>query len=181
MGLSYPGDFMTFALRGNEDNTTYDFSGLGMHMSEHFEFALGVSRKFGDMLTVGIRPKLLTGVALISSSNNDISLYTSHEIWQLDSHIDLQLCTPGMTIPTNDEGLFDPSGKFIFDSTLTGFADYKKLALSNRGFGIDLGAHFKPISKLVVSASIIDLGFINWKNYTYTASLDGAYSFEGIE
>jgi hypothetical protein len=181
MGFSYPRALMELAWRGNEENTTYDFSELGFHFSEHLEFALGISRQFGDLLTVGIRPKLLTGIAHISSENNDISLFTSHEIWQLNSHLEMQLCVPGLIIPTDAEGDYDPEGELVFDSTLSGFADYRKLAMSNRGFGIDIGAHFKPITKLTLSASIIDLGFINWKNYTRTASLDGSFNFDGIE
>jgi hypothetical protein len=178
--ISYPRDFMSFALRGNQDSTLYDFSGMGIHMSEYLEFAFGVSRKFSDQLTVGIRPKLLTGVAYISSENSEATLFTSHEQWQFDSHFELQLAMPGFIIPTNAEGVFDPAGEFVFDSTLSGFSDYRRLALSNKGFGIDLGIHFKPIEKLTLSASLIDLGFIKWKNYTHTAKLEGSYNFEGI-
>jgi hypothetical protein len=178
---SYPGDFISFSLWGNEDNTTYDFSGLGFHLSEYVEIALGISRKFGDMLTIGIRPKLLYGIGMISSDDNDISLYTSHEVWQFNSRIDLRMVTPGMTIPTDQQGVFDPSGEFIFDSTLSGYADYKDLLMSNKGYGIDIGAHFKPLPKLDLSASVIDIGFINWNKYTYTASLESSYNFEGIE
>lgn len=180
VGFTYPRTMMEFLWRGNEENATYDLSELGFHFSEHLEFALGISRKFGDLLTVGIRPKLLTGIAHISSENNNISLFTSHEIWQLDSHLDMQLCVPGLNIPTNAEGVYDPEGELVFDSTLT-FSDYRKIAMSNKGFGIDLGAHFKPIDRLTVSASIIDIGFINWKNYTQTASLEGSFDFDGIE
>jgi hypothetical protein len=178
--FSYPVDFMKFAIEGGPDSTIFDFSGLGLHFSEHLEFALGISKQFSEQLTIGIRPKLLSGVALISAQGSDVSLFTTTEQWQFDSQFDLQLCIPGATIPTNDEGVFDPGGEFIFDSTLKGFADYRKLVLSNKGFGIDMGIHFKPVERLQLSASIIDLGFINWKKYTHTSTLEGSYNFEGI-
>jgi hypothetical protein len=181
LGFSYPRAFMELALLGPAENTTYDFSGLGFHLTEHLEYALGISRKFGDILTVGVRPKLLTGVAHISSTGNDISLFTSHEIWQLNSDINLQMSVPGLIIPTDAEGNYDPEGELVFDSTLSGFDDYKKILMSNKGFGIDLGLQFKPVEKLTVSASVIDIGFINWKNNSRTASLEGSLDFEGIE
>jgi hypothetical protein len=51
----------------------------------------------------------------------------------------------------------------------------------NSGFGLDLGASYKVNDKLSLSASLLDLGIINWKddvqNYT---SNDIDYSFRGI-
>jgi hypothetical protein len=151
LGFSYPRALMELSLRGNEDDETYDLSGLGLHLTEHFEYALGISRQFGDLFTVGIRPKLLTGVAYISSENNNISLYTTHELWQFDSHIDLQLCVPGVIIPTDADGVFDPAGEFQTDSTISDFNDYRKLSMMNRGFGIDAGVEFKLFDKLTLS------------------------------
>jgi len=52
---------------------------------------------------------------------------------------------------------------FDFDSENLGIAGY--------GFGIDLGASYKILDNLTVSASILDLGFISWsKSSTKIAS-----------
>lgn len=177
--LSYGNNF-TDIVDGIEDYSTYAFNSLGINVSEYFEFALGVSRKFGDEWTVGIRPKLLTGVASISSTNNDIALSTSHEVWQFDSQLELQIATPGFIIPTDEAGKFDPEGDFDFDPAISSTSDYRKLATQNKGLGVDLGVHFTPMEELTVSASIIDLGYINWKKYVHTATLDGSYPFEGV-
>jgi hypothetical protein len=180
-GFNYPGDFLTLLIRGNRDGATYNFDALGFHSIGYIEYALGISRTFSDLLQVGIRPKLLTGFMNISSTDNDVSLYTDHEIWQLDSRLNLQICAPGFIIPVDEDGVFDPSGEIKFDSTLSTFSDFRKLALKNKGFGVDLGAHYKPIEGLTLSASLIDLGFIRWKKYIHTATLEGSLTWEGIE
>lgn len=52
---------------------------------------------------------------------------------------------------------------FDFDAGKIGFAGY--------GFGIDLGASYKIMDNLTVSASVLDLGFISWsKSSTKIAS-----------
>ena len=53
--------------------------------------------------------------------------------------------------------------------------------IKNPGFAIDIGFNYVPIEKLNVSASIVDLGFIRWKNYVYNFHQDLKYDFEGLE
>lgn len=87
---------------------------------------------------------------------------------------------PGLIIPQNVDGALDVSGEFRFDSTLT-FKDYRKQISKNRGFGIDIGAHFKPVPILTVSASLIDLGYINWTNNVNTSTLESNLTFDGVD
>ena len=45
--------------------------------------------------------------------------------------------------------------------------DIDSPGISGFGFGIDLGASYKILNNLTVSAAILDLGFINWsKSHT---------------
>ena len=49
--------------------------------------------------------------------------------------------------------------------------DSGKLGIAGYGFGIDLGASYKIMDNLTVSASVLDLGFISWtKGATKIAS-----------
>ena len=178
---SFSSEIVDFTILGNADSTEYNFSDIGFNFTEHMEIGLNVSRKFGDMITVGIRPKILLGFATLSSQNNDITLYTANDVWQFDSHLELQLATPGLIIPTDETGTFDPSGEFVFDSTVTSVRDYRSTATGNKGFGIDIGVNVTPMKELTLSASIIDLGVIKWKNYLHTATLEGSFDFEGYE
>ncbi len=180
-GLYIPADFVPIILTRIDNGRTYDFSSLGIEFTSYIEYAVGVSRKFSDILTVGIRPKLITGVYNISSKDNNESLYTYVYNYEFNSQIDLQICTPGFFVPENENGVLDPTGEFVFDSTLSGFSDYRKLVMTNKGLGIDIGVHYKPIEDLTLSASLIDLGYIKWKEYIHTATLNGSLTYEGIE
>lgn len=176
----YPGDLISFLLQGNTDGQTFDFSALGMNATQRAEFSLGISRQFFDQLTIGIKPKLIKGMANVTSLNNDISLYTSVEEWVLSTNMEVQMSLPGVVYPIDDQGNFGLENGFGFDSTLSGFDDFRKLVKGNNGLGIDIGVVYTPISDVELSASLIDLGYINWDNSTYVARLNGSYTFDGI-
>ena len=180
--FSYPGDFMYFLISGNSNGQVFDFSPFEINTTEYVEYAVGVSRKFfGDQLSVGIKPKLLTGIGTINSRNNNISLSTSYEEWVLNSQMEINMSLPGVTYPVNEDGGLDMEGDFEVDSSLTDPSKWQTLLLGNLGFGIDIGAHYRPIDEVEVSLSVLDLGYIKWKNYTHTALLDGSFTFDGVE
>ncbi len=181
-GLYYPSDFFPVFIPRIPDGSTFDFSSLGFQVTSYVEYAFGVSRKFmDDMLQVGIRPKLITGIGTISSTDNNITLDASTDIYELNSQMELQICAPGFILPLDEEGDFDLSEGFIFDSTLSSVSDYRKLFMTNKGLGVDIGVHVKPIEGLTLSASLIDLGYIKWKEYVHTLTLEGSVEFNGID
>jgi hypothetical protein len=52
---------------------------------------------------------------------------------------------------------------------------------NNIGFGLDLGATFSVTDKITLSASVIDLGFIKWKDYVTNITTEGQYLFDGLD
>lgn len=179
--FSFPGDLMQFLIRGNSNGETFDLSAFGINSTEYIEYAVGVSRQFGDQLTVGIKPKLLTGVGTLNSRNNNISLYTSYEEWILNSQMEISMSLPGVSYPLNENGGLDLEGEFLVDSSISNPSKWQTLLMGNLGFGIDLGAHYRPIDELELSLSVLNLGYIKWKNYVHNATLDGSFTFDGVE
>ena len=180
--FSFPGDLMYFLISGNSNGQVFDFSSFEMNTTEYIEYAVGVSRKFfGDQLSVGLRPKLLAGIGTIRSMNNSISLSTSYEEWVLDSQLEINMSFPGVSYPLNEDGGLDLQGDWEIDSSLSDPSGWKSLVMGNKGFGIDFGAHYRPIKEVEVSLSVLDLGFIKWKNYTHTSFLEGSFTFDGVE
>ncbi|MBN2524412.1 MAG: hypothetical protein JXB24_14155 [Bacteroidales bacterium] len=178
--LIYPDDLLDFVITGNTNGETFDFSDTRLELTEHIEYGIGISRTFGDQFIVGIRPKILSGLAAINWDNSHMDLYTTRDEWLLNSDASAQICIPGMTIPTNADGTIDLDREMEFDSTLNSFQDYRKLFSGNMGMGIDLGVHYNPMEELQISFSVLDLGYIKWKNYTQTVSLEGTYSYTGV-
>jgi hypothetical protein len=177
---SYSKDFVTLLLKP-ENGRTYDLSDGGIDLLEYTEFGLNISRRFGDQLQVGIRPKLLYGLATISTISNNSSFYTSADEWVLSANYEARIAATGVTIPVDEDGLIDFDQDFEFDSTILSPTGYKKILSSNRGFGIDFGVHYKPIERLQLSLSVLDLGYIKWVENTHIASVNGTFTYTGLE
>ena len=184
------------AIEDNWRNSNYDISNQQLNINAYTEIGLGLSRQINSRLTVGARVKALLGIGNMELKLNKIAmsanLPTDQQIneWSSDSYWsgsseaivakaqDLKAkfdnyhanLTVGAELKSSFKGLElkEEEGKdyvtdFDFDSGKLGIAGY--------GFGIDLGASYKILDNLTVSASILDLGFISWsKSATKIAS-----------
>lgn len=180
----------------NWRNSNYDISGQQLNINAYTEIGLGLSRQINSRLTVGARVKALLGIGNMELKLNRVAmsanLPSDQQInqWQEsywnsmtpsqaaqaaqelkdkfnNYHANL---TVGAELKSSFKGLElqEEEGKdyvtdFDFDSGKLGIAGY--------GFGIDLGASYKILDNLTVSASVLDLGFISWsKSSTKIAS-----------
>ena len=181
----------------NWRNSNYDISGQQLNINAYTEIGLGLSRQINSRLTVGARVKALLGIGNMElklnrvamsanlPSDQQINQWSSESYWNSmtpsqaaqaaqelkdkfnNYHANL---TVGAELKSSFEGLElqEEEGKdyvtdFDFDSGKLGIAGY--------GFGIDLGASYKILDNLTVSASVLDLGFISWsKSSTKIAS-----------
>lgn len=175
--ISYPKDLLNLILKGNVEGQTFDFSSLSVNMLNYAEFGVNVSKNWGDF-SVGIRPKVLFGLATINTQASDISLQTSTEEWVLESNFNANVAVTGMEIPVDEDGLIDLDGDFNMDIDESNWQD---IFSKNRGLGIDLGVHYRPLDELELSLSILDLGYIKWGENPHTVSQDGSYTFQGME
>ena len=181
----------------NWRNSNYDISGQQLNINAYTEIGLGLSRQINSRLTVGARVKALLGIGNMElklnrvamsanlPSDQQINQWSSESYWNSmtpsqaaqaaqelkdkfnNYHANL---TVGAELKSSFKGLElqEEEGKdyvtdFDFDSGKLGIAGY--------GFGIDLGASYKILDNLIVSASVLDLGFISWsKSSTKIAS-----------
>lgn len=181
--FSYPKDLMTFMLKGNKDGDVFDFSGLNFEFLNYAEYGVNISRSFGSQFSVGIRPKLLFGLGTFVTQDNDITLETSTEEWILNSTFSGKMSLTGVTIPVDEDGLIDPEGEFEIDSSIIDYPaqNWRKAFSKNRGLGVDVGVHFKPIDEIQLSFSALDIGYIKWQENTQIISQDGSFHFQGVE
>ena len=181
----------------NWRNSNYDISGQQLNINAYTEIGLGLSRQINSRLTVGARVKALLGIGNMElklnrvamsanlPSDQQINQWSSESYWNSmtpsqaaqaaqelkdkfnNYHANL---TVGAELTSSFKGLElqeeegqDYVTDFDFDSGKLGIAGY--------GFGIDLGASYKILDNLTVSASVLDLGFISWsKSSTKIAS-----------
>ncbi len=182
--VGYPKDLFRipiyFALDKNMNPTNLSLSGLGINASAYSEISVGVSKKFTDELTVGVRGKLLLGQANINMRKTDININTSLTQWDLVSKFELDASIPFLQTMKDETGktrldtfnFIQPTSKQALDAAL-----WK----TNLGMALDLGVEYKPLSWLTVSASLVDFGAIKWKHNVNSLTQDTSYTFHGID
>lgn len=168
-------------------NQSYSLSNQTLNMKAYAEIGLGYSRRITEKLTVGGRVKVLLGLARAEMNINQFDLnldvpnpqyanyadyesrgelspsdwYGSHYDYSANGNVITTLKGGGMTF--DNDGMIDN-----FD------LDAGDLGIAGSGFGIDLGASYKVWDNLTVSASILDLGFLKWKeSETTVATVSG--------
>lgn len=141
-----------------------------LHLTSYNEFALHGAIELSK-LTVGARVKYLTGIADASVSNNELSLFTDSDVYQLTLNSNYQLNTSTL-VNTNDLS--------NFNLTLGNYSP-EDLFTKNAGVGIDLGVTYQFNKKLKLAASIIDLGKINWTENVNNYSSEGSATYNGFD
>jgi hypothetical protein len=51
----------------------------------------------------------------------------------------------------------------------------------NFGLGVDLGVDFRPTDRWLISASVLDLGYIRWTDEVHKVTYNTGYDFKGLE
>ena len=169
--LDYPQTLAKLFLEGNGQyiGQTIDL-GHQMNLTAYNEFALSAAMNLSK-LTVGAKLKYLTGIANASVDNNALTLFTDSDIYQLTLTSDYTLNTSTI-VNSNDLSSFRLGfGSFGSDNLFT----------KNNGIAVDLGVVYQFNEKLKLSASVIDLGAINWTDNINNYSSKGSSTYEGFE
>jgi len=138
--------------------------------SVYNEIYAGLSKKFYNGLTLGLKAKYLAGLVNVDTKAMDISWHTNtNGFYEYTFNTDIEIRTSSgvpYEFTTDSDGSYN--GIALKDTTQfdeNPSADFIKSQLfANSGFGVDLGAVYEINKNFKVSASIIDLGFIKWKN-----------------
>jgi len=185
--FQYPKALMELR-RGNyrEDNTPLSFD-LGQNFNFYREIFAGFSMEVTPEITVGGRLKYLQGIANISTSSMKIDWYTeTHQDsmydWTFESDFEINASVPiEWDIEHNDD---DQIEEIIIDSTyFDEFSSFYKdfLFPKNTGFAVDLGVEYNLLDRFLFSASVVDLGFINWKQNPVTLTQEATFVFDGLD
>ncbi len=166
------GEFSEFLTNSSSQsiliNTPQVFPALALH---YREYSLGYAREIvKDKLSVGLRAKIYFGKFSVSSDVQGEVVKSSNDIY-LQLQNQLQLSFP-MNIITDEEGLLSS-----VESTAN-FSIGKYLTNSkNIGTGFDIGLTYKITPDLMFSASVVDVGKINWKSNLNRMTFNGLYKF----
>jgi outer membrane protein OmpA-like peptidoglycan-associated protein len=172
--LNYPKDLLQLLNEGNGSSNFLgkrsDMDGLGIEANSYTEIALGINRAINSKLNVGLKLKLLSGIANIHTAESQIGLTTDAT--------DFSLTLDGkMNVNSSNSLYFSDNNTAQTDELINSAFNFKNL-----GFAIDAGGSYQLTPKIVLTASILDLGFIHWKsNIKNYESSSINYTFKGVD
>jgi hypothetical protein len=144
------------------------------------EVGLGFSKNFTDKLRIGIKGKLLFGIADASIDNKSLAITVNDDYSHtFDANLAVNLSGPVnvyMDSKHNIDSVKFDDNRFKTSSGITNFFSGKK----NMGLGLDIGATYDITERLVVSASITDLGYIRWNKDITNLQANNQFKFSGL-
>ncbi|MDR3217827.1 MAG: DUF5723 family protein [Dysgonamonadaceae bacterium] len=174
VGACEPKSMFTF-MRDVKNNSNEDWENYSktienesLNLNAYTEIGLGYGRTVNEKLTVGARLKALLGMGNLNLEVDRIQIETQRftnsindpESWEnggtakINIKAKLESSLSGMNLTKDEEGVID------------GF-EYKGFGIAGYGGAIDLGASYRVLNNLTLSAAVTDLGFISWsKNGT---------------
>lgn len=165
-------------------NLDKEFGGQQLKINSFAEVGLGFARDINSRLTIGGKVKALLGIGNVSLKVNNITVksqLTGINDW---GYIDPDQVSGSASIEVDaalessskllelEETTDDNGNRYIDD------IDFGSFGFAGYGVGIDLGASYKLLKNLTLSASVLDLGFIKWgKGNTYVANANGYQTY----
>jgi hypothetical protein len=175
----FPGDIIKLILKGNEAfvGDEIDLSSLRMDIRYYREFGFTISKEISNKLTIGIRPKLFTGILATQLKNRSFGIKVNEDYTHmLDADLTANFSGPFEVNIDNDQNLED----ITFDDSWFNFNTMA--SIENRGLGLDLGATYSLLNnKVLVSAALTDIGYIKWKRDVTNLTVKGQFVFDGLD
>ncbi|NDW19354.1 hypothetical protein D0T53_10585 [Dysgonomonas sp. 216] len=162
---------------------TYVIEDLNATANSYLELGVSYSRPFLDnSLMLGLRTKLLGGIANFDLNAEKVELTAGSDIWRARSNVKLQGSAPGVKPKFKEK---EREGREPINQ-IDGFDFDDWTSFSGYGLGFDIGGVYdfgklagtidgtmgNVLSNLKVSLAFTDMGFISWtkKNSTHLAS-----------
>lgn len=172
-------EFMKLGMQGT--STTYDMSDLGVSSRNFVQLAFGHSRDLTEKLRVGAKVKMLMGLARVDMKMTDMHVELNQDKWVVSANGEMNMALKGLEMPTKEEAgrvIDNPSQKDLIDWDSM---DNDGVGLTGFGLAVDLGATYKLMDNLTLSASILDLGFLSWSNNVKGVTKNQPWVFEGFK
>ncbi|WP_370088072.1 DUF5723 family protein [Ekhidna sp.] len=170
----YPKEMVEYIFTEGNFNFLNDdvkISKIGFRASHFREYGLGIAAPVNDQLTVGLRGKFLVGFANASVPGGaKVVLNSDGEVFQIDAEWkNASMRTSGFDIYQKENG-YD-------DSDLQSHL----IMNGNTGFALDIGGTYKLNRYYELQGSIVDIGFISWKeNIRNHAVADTSFRYNGV-
>jgi len=176
-GASLPYDLFRFAK--NLNNDTYNIGDIDVRAQSYAELAFGHSRNITDKLRVGAKVKLLFGVARADILFKDIKadMPANASQWTVSGQAQANVMMKGFTYLSETKEYDSRKGSYDYVNDV----DIDGAGIGGFGLALDLGAAYKVLDELTVSAAISDLGYIGWSNNMQAVNRASSFTFNGFK
>ena len=200
-GRNRPDNFYTFGLYNEVDGIGYWFGDLALlawegnagqlgrrfdlsHLSTRGEmvnvFHFGLNKQINSKMILGARAKIYSGIFNFRTTRNEGYFVTTEGADNLLANTlvaDMRLQTSGLegireAISDNEEGEAAALGRHMLKRGFFG---------GDLGLGVDLGGTYYLDEQLVVTGSLLDLGFMVHKSDIRNYDLKGSATSEGVQ
>ena len=180
----YNQDLFAFPVYGNmhfagEENAAHPDLYVGLNA--YHEIGLGMQTELTPRLYLGVKPKLLFGLANVRVKDASATIITDPDDYSMSLSYNLDasaMCSIPYSVDSAFNGEFNPGSFKAAD------------AFKNVGAALDLGLTYRINDQFGIAASLLDLGFIRWKTNgnRFQSALqdagtyynDGSFLFSGL-
>lgn len=173
--ITIPKELFRF-MKAAMSNGNYSIRDIAINSSTYADISLGHSHRITDNLRLGVNLHLLAGLMYANLSIPEIKANLSGEEWVVNANGDLSVSAPVALSTVKDE-----------DNSITEFG-FDGLAIKNGlpgiGFSTDIGAEYNMgdiVDGLMLSASVTDIGLINWNESFAAGTSNSDVKFSGFE
>ncbi len=175
-------DMLSLAWNGNTsfEGEEANLKGTSSYVKYYREYAVGVSKENSQGNYFGIKAKLLFGKINAAIPKMDVGLFTDENTFDLtlDADVRMNMSGPFIVEPSSGDG-----NNFLGNVNISrdeGVSN-KDILLNrkNWGFAFDAGFIYNYTSRITLSGSLLDFGFIRWRSYMSNLSAENQYVYRG--
>jgi hypothetical protein len=174
--LFYPRDLFAFTYRGNTqfEGEWISLNGTGIQFNHFREYAIGISKKYDDYRTFGIRGKILFGKLNLNTRKSKIGLFTQENTFNLLFVNDILV---NASLPYS-LGIDSSGNYYIINEDYTFNWDLV-FNRRNLGLAVDAGFIYKYDENITFSGSILDIGAIYYRSNLTNYDVEGDFFYDG--
>ncbi|MGQ7944952.1 DUF5723 family protein [Flavobacterium sp. WC2509] len=174
-----PKDLAILSLYGNKDyiGKSFNLGDLSAKAELLSVFHVGFTKPISEKLILGVRGKIYSSIFNGTSKDNSgyfVTTQGDNLIYNQVIHSNLELNTSGLTKYMDENYDGDVASDMKDDAIHRAFLG------GNLGFGLDLGFTYYPKRNIQVTASLVDVGFINHSKDVESFTFKGEYNFKGV-
>lgn len=156
----------------------FDLGSTSLNSNEYLEAYAGTALPIFDWLTVGVRGKILFGLANVNAQFDELYLDINENIVTAQ----LQGSWKANSVVLDNRPLTKSNDVAFNDLLCVNDMEYMKQNLKNFGAAIDFGVEMRFLNNhLKVSAAVTDLGFIKWAPTSHIGGeISGGFEFSGV-